>query len=287
MKCIVCGSLQFKKIPLIHEVSRYTHKAYPLFKCVECGLVRPNPLPYDEKTKLSIYDEPENIKFYHQKKNKIDRKSYDYNYYFKHFKPFLNFVKKYKINGKGLDVGCGAGHLMILLSKLGIKSEGIDITQKLIKSMKKEGYAVYCGELNSKVLKNKKYDLITANQVLEHIIDPEFLVKDINGLLKKEGYVILAVPYVYGLIPNILRTKWYGLGYGQHLNFFSKKSLKILFERNGFEIKEFKVLSVDYAHPKFPRFLNIFSEIIMSILIYFGLGDNLFVVARKMKEVKK
>jgi hypothetical protein len=95
------------------------------------------------------------------------------------------------------------------------------------------------------------------------------------------------VPYIQGLVPRILRTKWYGLGYGQHLNFFSKQSIKILLERTGFEPVEFKVLSVDYAHPKFPSILNHLANLIMFLLVSLGLGDNLFVVAKKNKELKK
>ncbi|MDO8460311.1 MAG: methyltransferase domain-containing protein [Nanoarchaeota archaeon] len=287
MKCLICNSSNVKKILLIHEVSRYTGTPHPLYKCKNCGLIRPDPLPYSDDTKLDIYDVSENIKFYDKKEDKIDTKSYEYIYYFKHFKPFISLVKKYKIKGKALDIGCGAGHLLKMLNKEGLVAEGTEISPRLVKALKKDSLKVYCAELGNKQLKKNNYNLITFNQVLEHIVDPESFLKEVNSLLHSEGYVILAVPYLYGLVPQILRTKWYGLGYGQHVNFFSQESMRILLERNGFKLQEFKILSVDYAHPNFPSFLNVIANLITSVIVSLGLGDNLFVVAKKVKGAKR
>jgi len=147
-------------------------------------------------------------------------------------------------------------------------------------------YKVYFSEVGGSALKGKKYDFLTMNHVLEHVEKPENFVFELNKLLKKDGYLIFAVPYLKGLVPNVLRTKWYGLGSGQHLNFFSKNSMRLLLEKNGFDVQEFKVLSVDYAHPKFPRVVNMIAEVIMKFIVSFRLGDNLFTVAKKVREAK-
>ena len=60
-------------------------------------------------------------------------------------------------------------------------------------------------------------------------------------------------------------------------------SLKILLKKSGFKVCEFKVLIVDYTHPKFPRVLNWLIEKFMALLVKLNLGDNLFVVARVKK----
>lgn len=286
MNCIICGSDKIARMPLINEISRYTKVKYPLYKCKKCGFTRPSPLPYEDESKLNIYDKPENIKFFDKKLNKIDDGSKEYKYYFKHFKPYIELIKKYKIRGKAIDVGCGPGHLLELMSKEGLKAEGSDISPVLIKVLNKK-FKVYCAELDSKEIKKKEYDLVTLNQVIEHVEDPELFVNQINRVLKIGGHLILATPYLWGIVPQVLRSKWYGLGYGQHLNFFSSKSMKMIMERNGFKIKEIKILSVDYAHPNFPKILNVIANFIMKMNVYFGLGDNMFVIAEKVSEVKK
>ena len=117
MKCIICKNENFRKLRFIKEHSKYSGRKYNLIECKKCGLTRPNPLPYNDKNKNTIYDNSRNIKFYNSKTGKIEEDNFEYKYYFKHFKPFTELVDKYKIKGKVLDVGCGAGHLMEILSK--------------------------------------------------------------------------------------------------------------------------------------------------------------------------
>ena len=286
MKCIICHNSKIVKIPLIHEVSAYDHKAYPLYRCLSCGFIRPFPLPYTNETKGKIYDDPENILFYDKNSKRIMRNTKEFQYYYKHFEPFIKLIRKYKIMGQALDIGCGVGHLMDLLSKEQFKVEGMEVSPILKKALKGR-FTVHCKTLQQLQKNKKRYNLITFNQVLEHVEDPESFLRSVNGLLAEKGYVILAVPYIHGLVPQILRTRWYGLGFGQHLNFFSKKSLDLLLSRTGFEVCEMNVSIVDYAHPKFPRFLNLFANIMMKIIVYAGLGDNLFIVARKTVGVRK
>lgn len=286
MKCIVCGSKEHKKVRLISEYSKYNKKKYPLYKCLKCGLIRPVPLPYTEETKEDVYDETDNIHFFDSKTGKIQEESIEFKYYFKHFKPYLKIIDKYEIKDPVMDVGCGSGHLMQLLEEKGMKVEGMEINPVLVNALK-DKYKIHLALIGDKRLKNNAYNLVTFNQVLEHVEDPEDFLRGVNKITKKEGYIIFASPYLYGFIPNIIRSFWYGMSKGQHLNFFSKKSLKILLEKTGFELVEFKPLCVDYAHPKFPRVVNFFGDLVSSTIVKLGGGDNIFVVAKKKKESKK
>ncbi len=72
-------------------------------------------------------------------------------------------------------------------------------------------------------------------------------MRNVVRITKPGGYVLLAVPYIFGLMPQLLRTHWYGHGSGQHLNFFSKESMVILLEKHGFEIEDMVIESMDYA----------------------------------------
>lgn len=282
MKCIICRSENLKKIPMLNEVARWNKRKYPLFKCGECGFARPYPLPYTDESKLLVYDAEENIRFYNPKTRKIDFKSKEYQDYFKHFTQYEEFVEKYKIEGRHLDVGCGAGHIIYLISAKGMKSEGLEISKKLVNALK-EKFRVHCSEIKSL---NKEYELITLSHVLEHVEEVVGFARELNKHTRKNGYVILSVPYLNGIIPRVLRTKWYGLGHGQHLNFFSKKSIKKLFEDSGFEILEFKKGVLDYTYKRFPKSLNLFIIFASRLIKILNLGDNLYVVAKKTKEIK-
>lgn len=115
------------------------------------------------------------------------------------------------INGKGLDVGCGAGGyltipLQILLKKNNKKNclYGIDIAENSIELAKKT--AVSKGLLpewfasDSVYSISDKYEYIICSEVLEHLEDEELekFVPKLAELLKKDGTLIITVPNGYG-----------------------------------------------------------------------------------------
>jgi SAM-dependent methyltransferase len=282
-RCAVCGCEKLKKIPLIHEISRYNHTAYPLFKCSDCGFTRPWPLPYTETTKDTIYAQAENVRFFDPVKKEIITGTKEFEYFYQYFDFYLDLAKKFRMSGKLLDVGCGVGHLLDVFKKAGFEVEGLEVYEDLVAALKRRGHQAMCAGIESSRIPNEHYDVVVLNQVLEHIEDFEDFVRHLHRVCKPGGHLMLAVPYMFGLMPNLLRSYWYGLGYGQHLNFFSKESLKMLLERNGFEVVEMDITIVDYAHPKFPEIFNMMIRLGMKVVMGMGLGDNLYAVARRKK----
>lgn len=266
-------------MPFISEVARWDKKRYSLYRCLSCGLIRPRPLPYQESTKLAVYDSEQNIRFFNTQTQKIQYESPEYRYFFKHFKHYLEFAKKYEVGKDHLDIGCGTGHMMYLFSKRGFRSEGQEISKKVAASLS-DRFKVYCTDLST-MSTRKKYDFITMSQVLEHIEDPRKFLIDTNRLLKKGGYLMIGVPLISGLVPQILRTYWYGLGSGTHLNFFSEKNLPSLLEQTGFEVVEVRKTILDYTCIDFPKVLNLFAVLLSKTIESMGLGDNLYVIAQK------
>src|SRR3989344_1909177 len=109
MSCYICNEQRLKRKILIHEISRYTGEAYPLYRCTNCGFIRPVPLPYRESSKLAIYDNPENIRFFDAENKRIDEKDKEYIYYFRHFSPYIELVKKCKIRDESRRTGDKSG----------------------------------------------------------------------------------------------------------------------------------------------------------------------------------
>lgn len=108
-------------------------------------------------------------------------------------------LKKEKNNYSILDLGSGRGWLTNLLSEYG-KVLGIEPIKPVVNYAKKifPKIEFVCGTskdlLNNK--ENKRFDLIVASEVIEHISDNnknEF-IKDIFKLLNDEGYLIITTP---------------------------------------------------------------------------------------------
>jgi 2-polyprenyl-3-methyl-5-hydroxy-6-metoxy-1,4-benzoquinol methylase len=103
-----------------------------------------------------------------------------------------------KTNRKILEVGCGTGETTRHLKKHG-EVIGIDVSDEAIKYGKQNGIEdIYSSDIvniqNNKNLKDKKFDLIFALDVLEHIQEDKTAMKNIYGMLNTDGLFITTVP---------------------------------------------------------------------------------------------
>ena len=108
--------------------------------------------------------------------------------------------KTYPLNKlKCLDIGCGGGLLSERIARLGASVTGIDITKSSIKVAKihalNSGLNInYINTDVSSFIKKyspKKFDLIIASEVIEHLDDRRLFFEEVSKLLKNKGILIL------------------------------------------------------------------------------------------------
>lgn len=103
---------------------------------------------------------------------------------------------KNKKNIKILEIGCGTGEVLNLLSQFG-DAHGIDISPKAVEYCKNRGIEqVTMGDINNMDLSNhlNTFDFVLVLDVLEHIQDDVETLKRINTLLKPGGILLVTVP---------------------------------------------------------------------------------------------
>lgn len=103
-----------------------------------------------------------------------------------------------------LDIGCAYCGFLVAAKLSGAKEvEGVDINKQLIdlgiENMKDYGInaKVQVGDiLDVKFSSNKKghFDVITCNDVIEHVLDPELAIKNISLMLARKGLVMFEIP---------------------------------------------------------------------------------------------
>jgi 2-polyprenyl-3-methyl-5-hydroxy-6-metoxy-1,4-benzoquinol methylase len=95
------------------------------------------------------------------------------------------------------------------------------------------------------------FDCITFNDVLEHMVDPARALKFAQAQLTSCGRVVASIPnvrHVSVVIPLVMRGRWDYRADGvldrTHLRWFTKATMRELFEDNGFSVESQTAINV-------------------------------------------
>ncbi len=102
--------------------------------------------------------------------------------------------------GRMLDVGCSSGIFSKRFIKKGWKVHGIDIARNKVAMAIKNGLDAKAADLTKKLpYKDGFFDLIFAGEVIEHLVDTDFFLTEMNRILKKGGKLIITTPNLASL----------------------------------------------------------------------------------------
>jgi 2-polyprenyl-3-methyl-5-hydroxy-6-metoxy-1,4-benzoquinol methylase len=138
----------------------------------------------------------------------------------------------YRRKGKLLDIGCATGDFLSTASKH-YEVEGLELSGWSSKIAKDRGFNIHrC--LIREVPKKEYYDIITLWGVIEHFEYPKQEVANMHALLKKNGLVILWTGDISSITAKLMGERWHYF-HGQHIQLFTKRSLRKLFSVSGLE----------------------------------------------------
>ncbi len=136
--------------------------------------------------------------------------------------------------GKVLDFGAGTGDFLAVAKNAGWETAGVEPNEAARERARQKGVQV-CSKLDE--LQQGTYDCISLWHVLEHLPDPEQVVKDLDGLLRPSGHFIVAVPNYRSYDAQVYGPYWAAYDTPRHLWHFSRASLNELFDNCGFELQ--------------------------------------------------
>jgi SAM-dependent methyltransferase len=113
----------------------------------------------------------------------------------------IDILKKSKCANL-LDIGCNDGTYTKKIGKSTKISElyGIEIDDKLLKLANKNGINAIKGNINEKFpFKDNFFDVVISNQVIEHLTNPDNMIKEIHRILKPGGFAIISTPNLCSL----------------------------------------------------------------------------------------
>lgn len=107
--------------------------------------------------------------------------------------PIIQNLKSKTQNPKILDVGCGTGANIEMLSQYG-DAEGVDVSDDALEFCRRKGLKVQKGLAETLPYADGAFDLTTALDVIEHLDDDVAGLKEMFRVTKSGGYSLFFVP---------------------------------------------------------------------------------------------
>jgi len=205
---------------------------FNLYKDNEIDLVYTYPQP--EPNQLSKYYESEDYISHTDGKRSLFEKVYQIVKSIA-LKNKVRLINELNAKGNLLDIGAGTGDFLIAANKDGWNITGIEPSEKAKSIAIKKGVQFV---ENTNVLQSNSFDVITMWHVLEHVPDVQKQIQELERLLKPNGSILIAVPNFNSFDAKYYGKFWAAFDAPRHLWHFSKTAIKVLFEREGLQLKK-------------------------------------------------
>ena len=197
----------------------------------------------------------------------------------------VDFIKRACKGRKVLHLGCtnypyteeSIANEMLLhfeLEKIASELYGFDFDQRGLDILEDHGSKrLYRADLEKleDVPLSETFDVIIGGEMIEHLSNPGLFLGGIKRFMRQDTSLVITTINAY----CALRFAQYGLrGRGggnepvhpDHVSYFSFKTLNLLLERQGLELREFHFYDIGKEHRPFNKwFYNMFNDICVRI----------------------
>ncbi len=148
-----------------------------------------------------------------------------------------------------LDIGCGAGRLgEALKSRQQAEVVGVELNEAAAAVARQRLDQVFVGDIEGLdlPLPPGRFDAIVCGDILEHLRDPDRLLRQARAWLTPDGRLVASIPNVrhHSVVRSVLEGNWTyesaGLLDRTHLRFFTRREIEKLFFRAGFAVDEMR-----------------------------------------------
>jgi 2-polyprenyl-3-methyl-5-hydroxy-6-metoxy-1,4-benzoquinol methylase len=256
-RCPICSKTQTKKF--------WAMSGYALVRCFNCGMVW-DPFP-SEKVELLydknyfLNDNPKGGYANYFEGMNINKKTF--------YERIKRINKKVTIKDKMLDVGSALGDSLVEARKLGWKNlYGVELSDYAAGEARKKKLKINVGTIHSAGFPDNYFDAVTIQDVIEHVRDPRYELKEVFRIMKPGGCIFVVTPDVGGIWAKILGRLWYHYKPGEHIMYFTQNSLSLALCSAGFKNvktkKTYHIMSTEYILNR----LRYYSPVMFGLLLW-------------------
>ncbi len=280
VKCNLCGQDEWHvRFPSTMENEKlnvdafrctnpgYGHHAQ-IVECSHCGLVYANP-QWSDKELMMAYTAVED-ETYNQEREGRELT----------FSKHLQAMEKFTGAGDGrplLDVGAYIGVFVETAVASGWNAIGVEPSSWAVAEARKKGVELYHGTQDAPQIQNRRFDVITLWDVIEHVADPMAEIEKAYRLLNPGGWLTMHTMDIDSLTAKLMGSRWPWL-MDMHLYFFSQRTMAKMVEKAGFEVvwsgAQGRYLSLGYLATRIGGMSKPLGRAVDTLVNGLGLGET-------------
>lgn len=150
-------------------------------------------------------------------------------------------VRPDRLGTRLLDVGCATG-VFLKSASSSWQVQGVELSPFASSyAREKNGLSVKTGSVRQAAYPDNFFDIVTMWDVVEHLSAPVDDLTEVHRILKDDGLLILTTGDVSSLFARICGRYWHLYNPSQHLSYFSRKTVKTLLNKAGFNIVKIRM----------------------------------------------
>jgi SAM-dependent methyltransferase len=239
-RCVACNGL-------ISPEHYFQHRSIVLYRCDACQSLVAWPRPTLGQQN-ALHDNPDYYEHPYFERRRgltkgVERRCRAV------FARLGKFIDLQGLRGvRHLDVGCDIGSFLLATAKFfETVPVGVDVARRAVAEARRLGVEAHCGTLENLPESLTDFPVITAIDVVEHVVDPALFLAEVKCRLQPGGVCYLETPNVASNVYRIGRTAsrlsggrpaWVfeRLFPPEHIQYFSREGFLALADRSGLEV---------------------------------------------------